>query len=57
MIALVMGIWTVHFFGMLAVPLSADAALCHAVDRGVILLCALIVGVCLFLVRIGESSL
>lgn len=53
---LAVGIWTMHFVGMLAAPLPPEAV--HLVLPTFIsfLICALVVGVSLFFVSIGEPS-
>src|ERR1700744_212149 len=54
---LAIGIWTMHFVGMLAAPLPPDAV--YQVLPTIIsfLICALVVGISLFFVSIGEPSL
>jgi NO-binding membrane sensor protein with MHYT domain len=54
---LAIGIWTMHFVGMLAAPLPADAAYLVLPTIVSFLICALVVGVSLFLVSVGEPSL
>lgn len=53
---LAVGIWTMHFVGMLAAPIPDDAV--HLVLPTIVsfLICALVVGVSLFFVSIGEPS-
>src|SRR5712672_1262665 len=54
---LAVGIWTMHFVGMLAAPIPADTV--YQVLPTIIsfLICALVVGISLFFVSIGEPSL
>jgi NO-binding membrane sensor protein with MHYT domain len=54
---LAVGIWTMHFVGMLAAPLPADAAYLVLPTFVSFLICALVVGVSLFFVSIGTASL
>jgi NO-binding membrane sensor protein with MHYT domain len=54
---LAVGIWTMHFVGMLAAPLPADAAYLVLPTFVSFLICALVVGISLFFVGIGEPSL
>ena len=54
---LAVGIWTMHFIGMLAAPLPADAAYLVLPTIVSFLICALVVGVSLFFVSVGEPSL
>ncbi len=54
---LAVGIWTMHFVGMLAAPLPPDAAYLVLPTIVSFLICALVVGVSLFFVSIGEPSL
>ncbi|MDR3467852.1 MAG: MHYT domain-containing protein [Xanthobacteraceae bacterium] len=54
---LAVGIWTMHFVGMLAAPLPADAAYLVLPTIISFLICALVVGVSLFFVSVGEPSL
>jgi NO-binding membrane sensor protein with MHYT domain len=49
------GIWTMHFIGMLAAPLPPDAVHCPA-DHRLVPYLALVVGVSVFFVSIGEPS-
>lgn len=53
---LAIGIWTMHFVGMLAAPLPPDAS--YLVLQTIIsfLICLLVVGVSIFFVSIGEPS-
>lgn len=53
---LAVGIWTMHFVGMLAAPLPPDASYLILPTIVSFLLCALVVGVSLFFVSIGEPS-
>jgi diguanylate cyclase len=54
---LAVGIWTMHFVGMLAAPLPADAGYLVLPTIVSFLICALVVGVSLFFLSIGEPSL
>ena len=54
---LAVGIWTMHFIGMLAAPIPADAVYLVLPTLTSFLICALVVGVSLFFVSIGEPSL
>jgi diguanylate cyclase len=54
---LAIGIWTMHFVGMMAAPLPPDAAYLVLPTIISFLICALVVGVSLFFVGIGEPSL
>jgi NO-binding membrane sensor protein with MHYT domain len=54
---LAVGIWTMHFIGMLAAPIPADTAYLMLPTIVSFLICALVVGVSLFFVSIGEPSL
>jgi NO-binding membrane sensor protein with MHYT domain len=54
---LAIGIWTMHFVGMLAEPLPPDAVYLVLPTIISFLICALVVGVSLFFVSIGEPSL
>jgi len=54
---LAVGIWTMHFVGMLAAPLPADTVYLVLPTIISFLICALVVGVSLFFVSIGEPSL
>ena len=53
---LAVGIWTMHFIGMLAAPIPADTVYLVLPTIISFLLCALVVGVSLFFVSVGESS-
>jgi NO-binding membrane sensor protein with MHYT domain len=54
---LAVGIWTMHFVGVLAAPLPADAVYLVLPTVISFLICALVVGISLFFVSIGEPSL
>ncbi|HEU0082524.1 MAG TPA: MHYT domain-containing protein [Bradyrhizobium sp.] len=54
---LAVGIWTMHFIGMLAAPIPADTVYLVLPTIVSFLICALVVGVSLFFVSIGEPSL
>jgi diguanylate cyclase len=54
---LAVGIWTMHFIGMLAAPIPPDTAYLVLPTIVSFLICALVVGVSLFFVSIGEPSL
>jgi NO-binding membrane sensor protein with MHYT domain len=54
---LAIGIWTMHFVGMLAEPLPPDAVYLVLPTIISFLICALVVGISLFFVSIGEPSL
>jgi NO-binding membrane sensor protein with MHYT domain/DNA-binding LytR/AlgR family response regulator len=54
---LAIGIWTMHFVGMLAAPIPADTVYLVLPTIISFLICALVVGVSLFFVSIGEPSL
>ena len=54
---LAVGIWTMHFVGMLAAPMPPDTVYLVLPTIVSFLICALVVGVSLFFVRIGEPSL
>jgi len=54
---LAIGIWTMHFVGMLAAPLPAGAVYLVLPTIVSFLICALVVGISLFFVSIGEPSL
>src|SRR5260370_20093107 len=56
-IFLAIGIWTMHFVGMLAAPLPPDSVYLVLPTIGSFLICALVVGISLFFVSIGEPSL
>jgi len=53
---LAIGIWTMHFVGMLAAPIPTDAVYLVLPTLGSFLICALVVGVSLFFLSIGEPS-
>ena len=53
---LALGIWTMHFIGMLAAPIPADAVYLVLPTIVSFLICALVVGVSVFFVSIGEPS-
>jgi NO-binding membrane sensor protein with MHYT domain len=53
---LAIGIWTMHFVGMLAAPIPADASYLVLPTVISFLLCALVVGISLFFVSIGKPS-
>jgi diguanylate cyclase len=54
---LAIGIWTMHFIGMLAAPIPADTVYLVLPTIVSFLICALVVGISLFFVSIGEPSL
>jgi NO-binding membrane sensor protein with MHYT domain len=54
---LAVGIWTMHFVGMLAAPLPADAVYLVLPTIVSFLICALVVGVSLFFVSTGTPSM
>jgi NO-binding membrane sensor protein with MHYT domain len=54
---LAVGIWTMHFVGMLAAPIPADTVYLVLPTIVSFLICALVVGISLFFVSIGEPSL
>jgi NO-binding membrane sensor protein with MHYT domain len=54
---LAVGIWTMHFVGILAAPIPADAVYLVLPTIISFLICALVVGISLFFVSIGEPSL
>src|ERR1700716_1993166 len=54
---LAVGIWTMHFVGMLAAPMPADTVYLVLPPIVSFLICALVVGISLFFVSIGEPSL
>src|ERR1700677_4897609 len=54
---LAIGIWTMHFIGVLAAPIPADTVYLVLPTIISFLICALVVGVSLFFVSIGEPSL
>jgi NO-binding membrane sensor protein with MHYT domain len=53
---LAIGIWTMHFVGMLAAPIPSDAVYLVLPTIVSFLICALVVGVSLFFLSIGEPS-
>ncbi len=53
---LAIGIWTMHFVGMLAAPIPTDTVYLVLPTVVSFLICALVVGVSLFLLSIGEPS-
>ncbi len=54
---LAIGIWTMHFVGMLAAPLPAGTVYLVLPTIISFLICALVVGVSLFFVSVGDPSL
>jgi diguanylate cyclase len=54
---LAVGIWTMHFVGVLAAPLPPDAVYLVLPTIISFLICALVVGISLFFVSIGEPTL
>src|SRR5215831_257377 len=54
---LAVGIWTMHFVGMLAAPIPADAVYLVLPTMVSFLICALVVGISLFFASVGEPSL
>ena len=54
---LAVGIWTMHFVGVMAAPLPPDATYLVLPTIVSFLICALVVGVSLFFVSIGEPEL
>jgi len=54
---LAVGIWTMHFVGVLAAPLPSDAVYLVLPTIISFLICALVVGISLFFVSIGEPTL
>jgi len=56
-IFLAVGIWTMHFIGMLAAPIPADAVYLVLPTLTSFLICVLVVGISLFFVSIGDPSL
>jgi NO-binding membrane sensor protein with MHYT domain len=54
---LAVGIWTMHFVGMLAAPIPVDTVYLVLPTIVSFLICALVVGISLFFVSIGEPSL
>ena len=53
---LALGIWTMHFIGMLAAPMPPDVVYLALPTVVSFLICLLVVGVSLFFVSIGEPS-
>lgn len=53
---LAVGIWTMHFIGMLAAPIPADAGYLVLPTFISFLICALVVGVSIYFVSVGEPS-
>src|ERR1700754_132547 len=51
------GIWTMHFVGVLAAPLPSDAVYLVLPTIISFLICALVVGVSLFFVSVGTPSM
>ena len=54
---LAVGIWTMHFVGMLAAPLPPDTVYLVLPTIISFLICALVVGISLFFVSIGEPTM
>jgi NO-binding membrane sensor protein with MHYT domain len=54
---LAVGIWTMHFVGMLATPIPSDTVYLVLPTMISFLICALVVGISLFFVSIGEPTL
>jgi NO-binding membrane sensor protein with MHYT domain len=54
---LAVGIWTMHFVGVLAAPIPPDAVYLVLPTIVSFLICALVVGISLFFVSIGEPTL
>jgi NO-binding membrane sensor protein with MHYT domain/DNA-binding LytR/AlgR family response regulator len=54
---LAVGIWTMHFVGILAAPIPADTVYLVLPTMISFLICALVVGISLFFVSIGEPTL
>jgi NO-binding membrane sensor protein with MHYT domain len=54
---LAVGIWTMHFIGMLAAPIPTDTVYLVLPTIISFLICALVVGISLFFVSIGEPAL
>src|SRR3954469_23620222 len=54
---LAIGIWTMHFVGMLAAPLPAGAVYLVLPTIVSFLICVLVVGISLFFVSVGEPSM
>ncbi len=53
---LAVGIWTMHFVGMLAAPLPADSVYLVLPTIVSFLICVLVVGISLFFVSVGTAS-
>jgi hypothetical protein len=53
---LVVGVWTMHFIGMLAAPLPADAVYLILPTIVSFLICTLVVSVSVFFVSIGDAT-
>src|SRR5258705_881473 len=53
---LAIGIWTMHFVGMLAEPIPADTVYLVLPTIVSFLICAMVVGVSLFFLRVGDPS-
>ena len=53
---LAIGIWTMHFVGVLAAPIPVDTVYLVLPTIVSFLICALVVGISLFFVSIGEAS-
>src|ERR1700742_1417059 len=53
---LAVGIWTMHFVGMLAAPIPPDTVYLVLPTIVSFLICALVVGVSLFFLSVGEPS-
>jgi NO-binding membrane sensor protein with MHYT domain len=53
---LAVGIWTMHFVGMLAAPLPADSVYMVLPTIVSFLICVLVVGISLFFVSVGTAS-
>ncbi|CCD89571.1 carbon monoxide dehydrogenase, coxC signalling protein [Bradyrhizobium sp. ORS 285] len=53
---LAVGIWTMHFVGMMAAPMPTDAVYLVLPTIISFLICALVVGISLFFVSIGDPS-
>jgi diguanylate cyclase len=54
---LAVGIWTMHFIGVLAAPIPSDTVYLVLPTIVSFLICALVVGISLFFVSVGEPSL
>jgi diguanylate cyclase len=54
---LAVGIWTMHFVGVLSAPIPADAVYLVLPTIISFLICALVVGISLFFVRVGDPTL